>query len=67
MGDVIQFPSPAPAGVRYLTKREVADHLRVSVRSVERYHADGLPHYRLRGINLYRVDLVDAWVHNQQV
>lgn len=65
MGELVEFPQGRRAqgpGRRYLTKREIAEYLGVSCRTVERYHAMGLPVYKLRGRNLYRPSEVDGWL-----
>lgn len=68
MSIVFEFPTgrrllPIERGERYFTKREVAAHLRLSVRTIERMQRDGLPFYRVRGnVNLYRKSEVDAFV-----
>lgn len=51
---------------RLLTKREFATHLGVSLRSVDNYLADGLPHIKL-GERTVRIEFRDAmdWVRNR--
>lgn len=50
----------APSGVEpWLTKREIAGHLRCSVRTVERLH---LPAMRVGGQNRYRLTEVEAYL-----
>lgn len=69
MGDVVEFPQGRRArwvSRRYVNKREIAAYLGVSCRTIERYHAMGLPVYKLRGRNLYKTDEVDRWLSDLQ-
>ena len=46
---------PTLGGERYLTDREVSEHLKVSRRALQDYRNGGrLPYYKLGGKNLYR-------------
>ena len=64
MGVIVDFPGNSRQPERYLNKREIAEYLGVGVRTVERYHAEGLPRYQLPGRNLYRASEVDTWLHS---
>lgn len=47
----------------WLSKRQAAKHLGVSVSWVEKRAADSsLPFRRVAGVNLYRASELDAWV-----
>jgi phage terminase Nu1 subunit (DNA packaging protein) len=53
---------------RLLTKRELADYLRVSLRAIEKWQARGMPCEKLGTACRYDVAAVLAWHrdHNQQ-
>ena len=53
-------PGP-PTSEPWLSKRQAAAHLGVSVRTIERWHHDGLPHTPIYGTNRYRACELDAW------
>ena len=47
---------------KWLNKKMIAEHLCVTIRTVERWHELGLPFRRVGGVNRYRRSEVDAWV-----
>ena len=49
----------------YLTKRELMAYLKISLPTVNRLMLDGIPHMKLRGRVLFRVDLVDGWLEQK--
>ncbi|HLI31139.1 MAG TPA: hypothetical protein VKU89_00155 [Solirubrobacteraceae bacterium] len=53
-------PAVEPACERWVTKEQLADHLGVSPRWIERRHCAGLPDLRLGGLNRYKVSAVEA-------
>ena len=55
----------ADFGERWLTKRELADHLRVTPRWIELQQHLGLPVLRLGTVNRYRLSEVEAWFRRQ--
>lgn len=52
-------------GEPWLTKREIADHLRVTPRWIELQQHLGLPVLRLGSVNRYRISEVEAWLREQ--
>ncbi len=48
-------------GEQWLTKREIAAHLRVTERFIELQQQVGLPVFRMGAVNRYRVSEVEAW------
>jgi excisionase family DNA binding protein len=66
-------PQPQPSGAgrnplpatdaRWMTKRELAEHLRVSTRWIEKKQKhDGLRSYLVGGVRRYRLDEIEAWI-----
>jgi hypothetical protein len=56
---VITTDDPAE---QWLTKRELAEHLSVSVRSIEYAMADGMPHAIIFGRPRFRRSEVEPWL-----
>ena len=54
----VRVTDPEP----WLDKRELARHLGISVRSVERALADGMPHARIFTRVRFQVTAVEAWL-----
>ena len=52
----------ASLGERWITKRELAEHLRVTPRFIELQQRLGLPVLRMGALNRYRVSEVEAWL-----
>jgi hypothetical protein len=52
-------------GERWLTKRELADYLRVTPRFIELQQHVGLPVLRIGAVNRYRISEVEAWLREQ--
>lgn len=52
-------------GERWLTKRELAEYLRVTPRFIELQQHLGLPVLRIGAVNRYRISEVEAWVREQ--
>jgi excisionase family DNA binding protein len=46
----------------WMTKAQIARHLKVTTRTVERWQHEGLPFHPVRGVNRYRASEVDGWV-----
>lgn len=46
----------------YLTKKDLMAYLKISLPTVNRLMVDGIPHMKLRGKVLFRLDLVDRWL-----
>jgi hypothetical protein len=55
----------AELGERWLTKREIAEYLRVTPRFIELQQQAGLPVLRMGAVNRYRISEVEAWVRSQ--
>ena len=55
----------AGLGEKWLTKRELADYLRVTPRFIELQQHLGLPVLRMGAVNRYRVSEVEAWMREQ--
>ena len=51
-------------GERLITKRELAQHLRVTPRFIELQQRLGLPVLRVGALNRYRVSEVEAWLRD---
>jgi hypothetical protein len=51
-------------GERWVTKRELAEHLRVTPRFIELQQRLGLPVLRVGALNRYRVSEVEAWLRD---
>ena len=47
---------------RFVTKREVAEHLAFSARWVELRVAEGMPSYRFGGRRRFRISEVERWL-----
>lgn len=47
---------------RWVTKRQLADHLQVTRRWIELQQRHGLPHLRMAGMNRYIVSEVETWL-----
>jgi hypothetical protein len=47
-----------------VTKRQLAEHLKVTGRWIETQHHHGLPYVRRGGVVRYRISEVDAWLDN---
>ena len=67
---VLPFPSPRPPRFTepWLTKRQIADHLGVSVSWIERRMRIGLPHHRdpvKRCVVRFRASEIDAWMEGR--
>jgi hypothetical protein len=58
-------PATASFGEQWLTKRELAGHLRVTPRWIELQQHLGLPVLRLGTVNRYRISEVEAWLREQ--
>jgi len=56
-------PSELPE--RWLTKRELADHLRVTPRFIELQQHSGLPVLRIGAVNRYRISEVERWIRSR--
>ncbi len=52
-------------GEKWLTKRELADYLRVTPRFIELQQHLGLPVLRMGAVNRYRISEVEAWMREQ--
>jgi excisionase family DNA binding protein len=66
---VIEFPGRPPATVapdRYLTRAELAEHLSVSTKTIDRMLREGLPCHRF-GRRLVRLRLreVETWLERR--
>jgi hypothetical protein len=46
----------------WVTKRQLAEHLKVTVRWIETQHHLGLPYVRRGGVVRYRISEVEAWL-----
>ncbi len=55
----------AGLGEKWLTKRELADYLRVTPRFIELQQHLGLPVLRMGAVNRYRISEVEAWMREQ--
>ncbi len=55
----------AELGERWLTKREIAEYLRVTPRFIELQQHVGLPVLRMGAVNRYRISEVETWVREQ--
>jgi hypothetical protein len=55
-------PDTSGCGEKWVTKRQVAAHLGVSIRFIEAQHELGMPVLRMSTINRYRVSEVEAWM-----
>jgi excisionase family DNA binding protein len=65
MGELIPFPQRTPPEP-YLSRREAAVYLGVSVRTLERWTSDlGMPARKVGGRWLYRRSELDAWVDGE--
>ena len=64
MGEVIPFPRRT--GEPWLRQAEAAAYLGVSVRTLRKWHAHGVPSHRMgagpRSTPLYRASELDEWV-----
>lgn len=59
-------PADMPSfGEQWLTKRELADYLRVTPRWIELQQHLGLPVLRLGAVNRYRISEVEGWLREQ--
>jgi hypothetical protein len=52
-------------GEPWLTKRELADYLRVTPRFIELQQHLGLPVLRMGAVNRYRISEVEEWLREQ--
>lgn len=52
------YPRPEP----WVTKRQLAEHLKVTSRWIEMQHHHGLPCIRRGSVVRYRISEVDAWL-----
>ncbi len=56
----------APAPAVYLTRAELADHLRTSTKTIARWQKQGLPTERWTSrLVRYRLDRVEAWLQRR--
>jgi hypothetical protein len=54
----------APRTEQWVTKRELATHLKVTTRWIELQYPHGLPHLRRGRIVRYRISEVESWLHS---
>ena len=47
---------------RYCSKREIADHYGLSLRTIERWQFDGCPSRLIGGVRRFRVSEVEQWL-----
>jgi hypothetical protein len=59
----VQVALPEP----WVTKRQLAAHLRVTPRWVELQQRDGLPHLRMGRMNRYRISAGEAWLRERGI
>jgi excisionase family DNA binding protein len=52
---------------RWLTPKELADHLSCSVRTISNYHRAGMPHLMVGSHPRYRASDVEAWLARYSV
>jgi hypothetical protein len=50
---------------RWVTKRQLADHLQVTRRWIESQQPLGLPYLRMGGMNRYIVSEVETWIRER--
>ncbi len=51
---------------RWVAKRAVAEHCSVSERTLERWQARGMPHWRISSqLVLYRLSEINRWLESQ--
>jgi len=60
-GRVIPFPREG-----LVKKTTLADHFQVSLRTVERWVADGMPCHRFGGSVRYRISECESWLGERQ-
>lgn len=51
----------------WVTKRQLAAHLRVTPRWVELHQHDGLPYLPMGRMNRYRISDVEAWLKERDI
>jgi len=69
MGEVVDLSAerakrqPEP----WKSKREIAEHLGVTIRTVQRYMVAGMPYHKVfeRGPARFKVSEVDSWMREQ--
>lgn len=51
----------------YLTKKDLAAYLKISLPTINRLMLEGIPFTKLKGKVLFRVDLIDHWLEERMV
>jgi hypothetical protein len=65
-GQVLEFPAHRMRDREpWRTRREIADHLGVSVRWVDYRIAEGMPSKKLRGARRLRLSEVESWLERR--
>jgi hypothetical protein len=65
MATIIPFPNRT-GFEPWVTKRELARHLRYSTRWVELRHREGLPSVLMGGRRRYRISEVESWLREER-
>ncbi len=58
---------PGPSLARFYTKKEVAEILKVSLRTVERYMTYGMPYTKIRGSVRIPENMLIKWLEEKNV
>ena len=66
-GQVFPFPTSRIVNEPYLTKRQIADHYRMSTRWVELRVREGAPSELIGGRRRFKISAFDQWIqeHNR--
>lgn len=65
MGRVVPFSRPTPPE-QWLSKRQAAEYLAVTTRTIERWQSEcGLPMHRAGSMCRYKASELDQWVTSQ--
>ena len=63
---IIPFARPVAAREPWLSKRQAAEHLGVTTRSIERWQRErGLPAHRAGTLCRYKASELDKWITSQ--
>lgn len=64
-GRVVRF-RPRAGNEAWVTKQQLADHLQVSVKTIERWIAEGMPCLRRKRFLRFRLSACEAWLEDKR-
>lgn len=63
MGEVVHFPTRISAEPFY-SRKDIADHLDVSTKTVDRHVARGCPSYKIGRCRRFKLSEVELWLED---